>query len=97
TEPVASSALQQSKAESTDQSTEPVAAELRPQRDTISLEEWPTPTRLEESIPEPTYQSFDGAISADPGTAAAASSEPELDSPPLDEPAMRTAPTVVEQ
>ena len=71
TDPVASSAPQQSKAESTDQSTEPVAAELQPQRDTISLEEWPTPPRLEESIPDPAYQSFDGAISPDTDGAAA--------------------------
>jgi cytoskeletal protein RodZ len=68
------------------------AAALQPQ-----LEEGPTSPRLEEAIANPSYQSFDGTISSEPAVAVATGSEPERNTPPLDEAPQADLPTAVEE
>jgi len=110
-QPAVPSAVQPTTPDPIDQSSEPptgsdvplepfapatATANLQPQRNTISLEEGPAAPRLEEAIPDPAYQSFDGAISSDASVAPATGAEPEQDQPLLDQAIQRSAPTALE-
>jgi len=74
-----------------------IVAGVQPEQNGGSLEEAPTPPHLEEAAPDPSYQSFDGTPSSQPGVARATASGPERDDAGFDQAAQASLPTAVEQ
>src|SRR5207237_6055729 len=77
----------------------PTATEgdLQPEQDSVSREEWPIPSRFEETAPDPSHRSFAGAIGSDPGIGVATGAEPERDEAPLAEATQQSTPTALEE